>query len=171
MHHWLTGQTTRIFAMVITVPSFNVCPVCPISLNPFTFPWVSVPSLVVSLTPDIFPSCLDLTCEWPYVLLSLCVRGRGGLTDENTWNFWICLSNSRNWITHKFLSKVLKFAAFQSHSGISVHLSVVFVQAWFSQKLFLQCILKGDGKYPSSVVPDFRSQDWTVMYWVFICMS
>lgn len=32
------------------------------------------------------------------------------------------------------------------------------------QKLFLQCILKGDGKYPSSVVPDFRSQDWTVMY-------
>lgn len=135
------------------------------SLNPPPFFLQSPLPLTSFLAALIWPVSGCRCC-------SACVwGGRGGLTDENTWDFWICLSNSRNWITHRLLSKVLKFAAFQSRSGISVHLSVVFVQAWCSQKLFLQCSLKGDGQYPSSVVPDFRSQDWTVMYWIFICMS
>lgn len=58
-------------------------------------PWI--PSLIpqcpyllsaVSLTPHIFHSCLDLTCEWLEMLLGLCVRGGGRLTGESTWDFW-----------------------------------------------------------------------------------
>lgn len=143
---WLLPHCTHVSAVPSPwIPS--LIPQCPYVLS------------AVSLTPSIFHSCLDLTYEWLEMLLHSCVSGEEGwLMRPHGTNGRVAdvsLTNSRNRVTHKALSKILKFAALQSLLGICVHPAAVSVQAQFAQKCLLHCSLRGDWKYPSSVVSDF----------------